>query len=93
MESLTYGASFGIIGLMVVGAHDASMIDIYHHSHYCLVRERRKPMSDIINDIMPCSLPLISFAIVYWLARKVKPLTIIGGIALVGIFGSSDRLF
>ncbi len=36
----------------------------------------------------------LSFAIVYWLlGKKVKPLTIIGGIALVGIFGSWIGLF
>jgi mannose/fructose/N-acetylgalactosamine-specific phosphotransferase system component IID len=37
-------------------------------------------VQDIINDILPCMLPLVSFGIVYWLlGRKVKPLSIIGG--------------
>ncbi len=42
--------------------------------------EAKTHVRDIINDIMPCLLPLISFAIVYWLlGKKVKPLTIIIG--------------
>ncbi len=91
MESLTYGAS--IIGLMVVGAMTASMIDITIPITFG-TGEAKTHVQDIINDIMPCLLPLISFAIVYWLlGKKVKPLTIIGGIALVGIFGSWIGLF
>jgi fructoselysine and glucoselysine-specific PTS system IID component len=90
MESLTYGAS--IIGLMVVGAMTASMIDIT----IPLLRRRggQNQVQDIINDILPCMLPLVSFGIVYWLlGRKVKPLSIIGGMALVGILGSWIGLF
>lgn len=91
MESLTYGAS--IIGLMVVGAMTASMIDITIPITFG-TGEAKTHVQDIINDIMPCLLPLMSFAIVYWLlGKKVKPLTIIGGIALVGIFGSWVGLF
>lgn len=91
MESLTYGAS--IIGLMVVGAMTASMIDITIPITFG-TGEAKTHVQDIINDIMPCLLPLISFAIVYWLlGKKVKPLTIIGGIALVGVFGSWIGLF
>ncbi|EOG8150433.1 PTS system mannose/fructose/sorbose family transporter subunit IID [Citrobacter werkmanii] len=91
MESLTYGAS--IIGLMVVGAMTASMIDITIPITFG-TGEAKTYVQDIINDIMPCLLPLVSFAIVYWLlGKKVKPLTIIGGIALVGILGSWIGLF
>ncbi|MEX9232398.1 PTS system mannose/fructose/sorbose family transporter subunit IID [Citrobacter cronae] len=91
MESLTYGAS--IIGLMVVGAMTASMIDITIPITFG-TGEAKTHVQDIINDIMPCLLPLVSFAIVYWLlGKKVKPLTIIGGIALVGILGSWIGLF
>ncbi|MDR8470159.1 PTS mannose transporter subunit IID, partial [Acinetobacter baumannii] len=44
--------------------------------------------------ILPCMLPLVRFGIVYWLlGRKVKPLSIIGGMALVGILGSWIGLF
>lgn len=91
MESLTYGAS--IIGLMVVGAMAASMINITIPITFG-AGEAKTGVQDIINNIMPCLLPLISFGIVYWLlGRKVKPLTIIGGMALVGILGSWIGLF
>ncbi|MDU1062098.1 MULTISPECIES: PTS system mannose/fructose/sorbose family transporter subunit IID [Leclercia] len=91
MESLTYGAS--IIGLMVVGAMAASMINITIPISFG-AGEAKTGVQDIINNIMPCLLPLISFGIVYWLlGRKVKPLTIIGGMALVGILGSWIGLF
>lgn len=77
MESLTYGAS--IIGLMVVGAMTASMIDITIPIAFG-AGEAKTRVQDIINDILPCMLPLVSFGIVYWLlGRKVKPLSIIGG--------------
>ncbi|MCT9842976.1 MULTISPECIES: PTS system mannose/fructose/sorbose family transporter subunit IID [Leclercia] len=91
MESLTYGAS--IIGLMVVGAMAASMINITIPVSFG-AGEAKTEVQEIINNIMPGLLPLISFGIVYWLlGRKVKPLTIIGGMALVGILGSWIGLF
>lgn len=91
MESLTYGAS--IIGLMVVGAMAASMITITIPISFG-AGEAKTEVQEIINNIMPGLLPLISFGIVYWLlGRKVKPLTIIGGMALVGILGSWIGLF
>ena len=91
MESLTYGAS--IMGLMVVGAMTASMINITIPISFG-AGEAKTQVQDIINNVMPCLLPLISFGIVYWLlGRRVKPLTIIGGMALVGIFGSWIGLF
>lgn len=91
MESLTYGAS--IIGLMVVGAMAASMINITIPLSFG-AGDAKTEVQGIIDNIMPCLLPLISFGIVYWLlGRKVKPLTIIGGMALVGILGSWIGLF
>jgi len=91
MESLTYGAS--IIGLMVVGAMAASMINITIPISFG-AGEAKTEVQEIINNIMPGLLPLISFGIVYWLlGRKVKPLTIIGGMALVGILGSWIGMF
>lgn len=68
--------------------------DRYHHSSLLRRREAKTQVQDIINDILPCMLPLVSFGIVYWLlGRKVKPLSIIGGMALVGILGSWIGLF
>lgn len=91
MESVTYGAS--IIGLMVVGAMTASMIDITIPITFG-AGEAQTQVQEIINDIMPCLLPLVSFGIVYWLlGKKVQPLAIIGGMAVVGILGSWIGLF
>nr|WP_160623729.1 PTS system mannose/fructose/sorbose family transporter subunit IID [Mixta intestinalis] len=91
MESVTYGAS--IIGLMVVGAMTASMIDITIPITFG-AGEAKTEVQSIINDIMPCLLPLLSFGIVYWLlGKKVQPLAIIGGMAVVGILGSWIGLF
>lgn len=59
MASLTYGAS--IIGLMVVGAMTASMIDITIPLSFG-AGEAKTQVQDIINDILPCMLPLVSFA-------------------------------
>ncbi len=68
--------------------------DRYHHSLSFGAGEAKTQVQDIINDILPCMLPLVSFGIVYWLlGRKVKPLSIIGGMALVGILGSWIGLF
>ncbi|NUU68389.1 PTS system mannose/fructose/sorbose family transporter subunit IID [Enterobacteriaceae bacterium BIT-l23] len=86
MESLTFGAA--IIGLMVVGAMTASMIDITIPLTFG-TGDATTRVQDIINDIMPSLLPLASFGVVYWLlGKKVRPLSIIGGMALVGILGS-----
>lgn len=91
MESVTYGAS--IIGLMVVGAMTASMINITIPITFG-TGEAKTGVQSIINDIMPCLLPLLSFGIVYWLlGKKVQPLAIIGGMAVVGILGSWIGLF
>ncbi|GLR08492.1 PTS mannose transporter subunit IID [Mixta theicola] len=91
MESVTYGAS--IIGLMVVGAMTASMIDISTPITFG-AGEAKTQVQGIINDIMPSLLPLLSFGIVYWLlGKKVQPLMIIGGMAVVGILGSWIGLF
>ena len=91
MESVTYGAS--IIGLMVVGAMTASMINITIPITFG-TGEAKTEVQSIINDIMPCLLPLLSFGIVYWLlGKKVQPLAIIGGMAVVGILGSWIGLF
>lgn len=86
MQSITYGAS--IIGLMVVGAMTASMIEIEIPIKIGS-GDSEIGIQSIINDIMPCLLPLTAFGIVFWLLKKqVKPLTIIAGMAVFGIVGS-----
>ncbi|MBS0970964.1 MULTISPECIES: PTS system mannose/fructose/sorbose family transporter subunit IID [Yersiniaceae] len=86
MESLTFGAA--IIGLMVVGGMTASMIDITIPLAFGS-GDAKTQVQSIINEVMPCLLPLLSFGLVYWLlGKKVKPLAILGGMAVVGIAGS-----
>lgn len=86
MEKLTYGAS--IMGLMVIGAMTASLIDITIPISFGAGAAKTQ-IQNVINDIMPALLPMISFSIVYWLlGRKTKPLTIIAGMTVVGILGS-----
>ncbi|HIA0701065.1 TPA: PTS system mannose/fructose/sorbose family transporter subunit IID [Salmonella enterica subsp. enterica] len=91
MEGLTFGAS--IIGLMVIGAMTASMIDIKIPVSIGSAGTKIN-IQDVLNDIMPCLLPLSGFGIVYWLLGKdVKPLSIIAGMVIVGIIGSFIGVF
>lgn len=86
MQTLTYGAS--IIGLMVVGAMTASMIEI-EIPILITTGDSQTSVQNIINDIMPCLLPLTTFGIVFWLLKKqARPLTIIAGMAIFGILCS-----
>ena len=84
MESLTLGAS--IIGLMVVGAMTASMIDLTIPITISGSGKNAVTVQSIFDDIMPKLLPLASFGFVFYLLKKeVKPLAILGGMAIVGI--------
>ncbi|MDK7978690.1 PTS system mannose/fructose/sorbose family transporter subunit IID, partial [Enterococcus faecalis] len=92
MESLTLGAS--IIGLMVVGAMTASMIDLTIPITISGSGKNAVTVQSIFDDIMPKLLPLASFGFVFYLLKKeVKPLAILGGMAIVGILGSLIGLF
>ncbi|HCQ8746281.1 TPA: PTS system mannose/fructose/sorbose family transporter subunit IID [Enterococcus faecalis] len=92
MESLTLGAS--IIGLMVVGAMTASMIDLTIPITISGSGKNAVTVQNIFDDIMPKLLPLASFGFVFYLLKKeVKPLAILGGMAIVGILGSLIGLF
>lgn len=91
MDSLTLGAA--IIGLVVVGAMTASMIDITIPLSIGSGEEAVKIQS-ILDDIFPKLLPLAAFGIVFYLLKKdVKPLTILGGMAVVGILGAWIGIF
>lgn len=86
MQMLTYGAS--IIGLMVVGAMTASLIEISIPINIS-TGQSETSIQGIIDDIMPCLLPLLAFGTVFWLLKKqVKPLIIIAGMAIFGIICS-----
>ncbi len=91
MEALTFGAS--ILGLMVIGAMTASMVDITIPLKFGSGDNAIK-IQEILNSIVPDLLPLAAFGIVYWaLGKKVKPLVIIGLMAVVGILGSLIGIF
>ena len=91
MEKLTFGAS--ILGLTVIGAMIARMIEI---STPLILGSENNPIAiqEILDDIMPGILQLGIFGIVYYLlGKKVKPLTILLGMAIVGILGSFIGIF
>lgn len=91
MESLTFGAS--IIGLMVVGAMTASMIEI-NIPLMIGTGEEAISVQSIFDDIVPNILSLGAFGIVFYLLKKdVKPLAILGGMAVVGILGALIGIF
>ncbi len=91
MESLTLGAS--IIGLMVVGAMTASLVSISIPLSIG-TGDSAVSVQSIFDDIVPGLLPLGAFGIVFYLLKKeVKPLMILGGMAVVGIFGSWIGIF
>ena len=91
MESLTLGAS--IIGLMVVGAMTASMIDLTIPITISGSGKNAVTVQSIFDDIMPKLLPLASFGFVLFIEKEVKPLAILGGMAIVGILGSLIGIF
>ena len=80
MEKLTFGAS--ILGLTVIGAMIARMIEI---STPLILGSENNPIAILQLGI---------FGIVYYLlGKKVKPLTILLGMAIVGILGSFIGIF
>lgn len=91
MESLTLGAS--IIGLMVVGGMTASMIEINLPMEIG-TGENAVAVQSIFNDIVPQILSLGVFGAVFYLLKKdAKPLTILLGLAVIGILGSLVGIF
>ncbi|MEH7106397.1 PTS system mannose/fructose/sorbose family transporter subunit IID [Bacillus sp. JJ1764] len=91
MGKLTLGAA--IIGLMVIGGMTASMIDIHVPLHIGSGKGATK-VQDLLDEILPGILPLLSFGIIYWLLGKgAKATTILLGIAVVGIIGAWLGIF
>lgn len=91
MEKLTFGAS--ILGLIVIGAMAARMIEITIPLSFGS-GDSAITVQGILNDIMPGLLQLGTFGVVYYLlGKKVKPLVILLGMAVVGIVGSFIGLF
>ena len=91
MESLTLGAS--IIGLMVVGAMTASMIDL---TIPITISGSGKMQSQFKVSLTISCLNyyrLHLLVLFLFIEKEVKPLAILGGMAIVGILGSLIGLF
>jgi len=79
---------------MMEGAMTASMIDLTIPITISGSGKNAVTVQSIFDDIMPKLLPLASFGFVFYLLKKeVKPLAILGGMAIVGILGSLIGLF
>ena len=88
MEKVMYVCS--IVGLMVIGSMIASMINITTPVHV----GETFVLQDVLNDIMPQTIPLGFTFFMYWLLKKKVPtgwmlvISIAGGILLsiLGVF-------
>ena len=72
------------MGVFVVGSMAASLIDI----NIPLTIGKTNPfvLQDILNDIMPGIPQVLAFGVIYYLlGKKIKPVSIILGIAIFGI--------
>ncbi len=91
MDKITFGAS--IVGLMVVGAMTASMINLKFALEYSNSYDTIS-LQSILDSILPSALPLVSTIFVYWLLRKkVSVNWIILGIIIFGVLSSYIGLF
>lgn len=91
MGNLTYGAA--ILGLMVIGGMSATMIEV-NVPLSIGSGESATSVQDILDGIMPGLLPLAAFGVIYWLLGKnVKAITILIGLAVVGILGTWAGIF
>ncbi|MCQ9628150.1 PTS system mannose/fructose/sorbose family transporter subunit IID [Cetobacterium somerae] len=91
VEKVTYGAT--ILGLIVIGGMTARMVDISTPLVFKAGGSTIEVQS-ILDDIMPGILKLGIFGVVYYLLNKnVKPITILLGMAIFGIFGTLVGFF
>lgn len=90
MDKLTYGAS--IVGLAVVGAMTATMVNITMPFQIGS-GEEAVTISDLANGIFPQLLPLLFTVFVYYLVKKgVKAQWILLMMAAIGILGAYTGL-
>lgn len=86
MQKITYGAA--ILGLMVIGGMTATMVSlnvpfVIGEGAYAV------PLQKILNDIMPCLLPMGAFGVMYYLLGKnIQISRILIGIVVVSILGA-----
>lgn len=88
MDKITFGAS--IVGLMVVGAMTASMIDLQFAWGY----SKDVTVQSVLDSILPAALPLLATGICYWLIKKKISINwILIGIIIFGIIASYLGMF
>ncbi|WP_018658991.1 PTS system mannose/fructose/sorbose family transporter subunit IID [Allofustis seminis] len=86
MDRLTYGAS--VIGLAVVGAMTASMVNL-NIPLTLGSGEEAQTVTDLFNGIVPSVLPLLfTFIILYLVKKEVKAHWILLLMVFLGIFGA-----
>lgn len=86
LKKLTEGAS--ILGLFVMGALVAKWTSINVSLAVSRNGETVTTVQDVSNQLMPNVLPLgLTFLCVYFLRKRVSPLTLLAGLFAVGIIG------
>ncbi|ECD0914519.1 PTS system mannose/fructose/sorbose family transporter subunit IID [Salmonella enterica] len=83
MQKITYGAA--ILGLMVIGGMTATMVSL-NVPFVIGEGDFAVPLQNILNDIMPCLLPMFAFAVMYYLLGKnIRISRILIGIVVISI--------
>jgi fructoselysine and glucoselysine-specific PTS system IID component len=91
MDRLTTGAS--ILGLMVVGAMPATLINI---TTPITIGSSRSAITiqGILDQIVPAIIPLgLTFLVYYFVKKSVKTTYLLLGLLILGFFGSMIHLF
>ncbi|MPN13496.1 PTS system mannose-specific EIID component [bioreactor metagenome] len=84
MDKLTL--SFGILGMMVIGAMTSSMVSVSTPLVIQLGTMEPLPLQQLFNEILPGLLPLTITWITAWLLKKqVSMLKIMMGMFVIGI--------
>ena len=91
MDRLTKGSS--ILGLMVVGAMPATLMNITTPLH---IGAEKSAMSiqSILDQVMPAMIPLgLTFLVYYFVKKNIKTTYLLLGLLLLGFAGSIIHLF
>ena len=91
MDRLTKGSS--ILGLMVVGAMPATLMNITTHLH---IGSEKSAVSiqSILDQVVPALIPLgLTFLVYYFVKRNIKTTYLLLGLLTLGFAGSIIHLF
>lgn len=76
MEKVSYAAA--IIGLMAIGGMVASYVTFDVSGIMVGAGDFAQPLSNYLDMVMPCMLPLLIFGFMYWIiGKKIKTITIL----------------